>query len=1717
MASTSIVENDFGSGIDAQSTENQIAQGFVEDATNVDFEATGSIKKRAGYQGYAGFLPVRVSKLIYSGTSLTFVLDERTDLSTAIDLSVLRSTPLVVYGRSSLSTATGDFTTTDSVHYYPSFSSDIRQLLTAGSGTVTLTAAVGGQTTANLLVGVSESTSSVNNSNSYFTPNTHTVNLSTLDIGVGYTVSADTNAFLYYVNADPVTGQCYVTTQVLATGTNTYTFTAGTHGLETFDVLPQIFENNGTTRALITPDAVTVTDTGTVAITVTNNTGSSINSDIILYAAPSANVKTLTVPAIATSSATFAVDSDFIVAAIYQEQTVGGIRELVLSNALTIDAETRTATVQLVNSGATPANFFIYWQSATRINNRLTVTGSAAAAPFTDSSPQLTIWGLDHRDIYGMHSADERAGWVTHIDSYRNVGERRVITGLGGNLFAAKTIDEAGVTYGYPQLLPNLRTRIGSTSATGPAFYDSSDTPSRTRGYVKFTGGGEGWAQVASVAYNSGTGYTDYTLSVPGLAVTGTPFSTAALLEDWVTIQQAGWSQNNGTFKLKAWSQPSANTLLFSVANSSRDSSDWDEGAGAMAGVFTDQVTTTGNSPFVPGDELLSELWDDDSQFAVKSVTGTTTVVSNLFQPQAMPAGLRVVGRRTGRTVPLRDSTAASAVDLVAGDMLFYTPVERLLRAVSIVPAGTLQGTAIGDGETTTVTLAVGTTVALSEGQWVLLIQSGELSGEIRIESIDSAVQFTFLSTYVGSQTINIHPSAVAVDESFSWQDTVDSSYLVEVPARWVPVESPDDSFNLTPASTTRYFDSAAYTEQAFMRSTMVSGNLYLTNGADEVFKYDGSSVYRAGFPRWQAGLFSVVDTGAAAKIVLPASNAVTVTALTSGDNRFQVAIADVGFFSVGQFLRHLGGTDTDVTYVVTKIVEDTTTVPATPVAYIYVNQPINDPTPGTVSNIYIYRYYVRLHAVDANNNAIISAVTNSQDLAIELVEDAQIRLRFTGFPAWNFYDYSRIELQICRTKANDASVFYRLTNIPLDFNSDAGYVDYIDTAADEDLVDADLQAVAIAGAELPTQVTEPVRAKYITSDSNRLVLGNLRDYPELNVQMEATNTILTRGFLGGLRWLFKQDEADVLTTTDNSNRLGFEFRAGLNDTVTAVAAGAGVFDVTTATPNGLSAGNWVYMLRAGITDGQVLDYCGWWMVAEILSATQFRVRQDTSSFAAWSGLTGANQIVWATAKADVPVYLGADGNYTQASGNRSNADPYEFVAAVRLANALNAVARKCDTFTFTNFKPWLIAAAGNDFEVGQVVVRQPKVMSTLPALVTPAYTGFSLYVNQVLAPASTTVTSIERLFPSRLAVSYEGFPEVFDAPTTTPDTFSDSAIDVNLTDGQDLTGVISFFGDSAYGASIKGSVLIAFKEQSLYAVSIEAKKTGVSIPVQRLESMGMGCTAPYSIAKTKDAIVFANEVGIFRLTSALQVEYFGQRLERLWSSVVNRQRLDLVQGHHYVQGRLYKLVYPVAGTDEPAALFAYNHTREYLNFNAYTRNFGSWTRYDAHPSTGWANLEIDSFMATTLGQVFTVRRLGDVTDYRDDASAIPASVTLRAMNFGDSGLRKAVSRIVADFRSELSTSSTQMLSAHDLTNQFVPADDFTVQSTNIDDGISGEGAAKVQTIAFSINRRKLMYIQIQLTNSAIDDTFELAGLTYRVVGLSEKGIPQAANSGGTR
>jgi len=1713
-------ERDFSAGIDARSAENQIDPGFVKDLLNADIVEKRA-RKRKGYQGYAGNIPVRATRMDYDNTNnqVLFTLDSAVSLDSNVNLESVRSSPLVIYGRSSVfTTGEGPFIDTDSLHYYSKFLIPLRKQFLAPSGTLLINGTEHGIGTTNMFIGAVESLSTSSRNYTAVLTDGITVDETSFDVEIDYTTYVDRNVFVYYADKEAVTGESYIATLVHSGSpiSQTFNVSAGTHALSNFNIIPQLQVDNGADRTICKPDQFLVASNGDVSITISNDTGASQTYYLILSTSPITNTSNGNVPGSSTGTVVLsAVERPWIFPGIYLEQTPGGTKELVYPDSIDYDDTTSEVTLTFTNSSGVARNFIVFYDYGNLRSNQLAVEDVSVTVSGEDTRPQITIWGLDHNEIYGTQKS-AREGWSNHIDSYRRSGEQRLVTGLGGNLFSAQTYSEIGTILGLPQLYPNVNSRTSTDITVGPAFWETGEVPARTRGYITTDNAGTNWVRVSAVEYDTGSGNTTFTLELPNKQIldsAGVPTSLTSViassgnLNDYLTVENMSWARHNGTFRIVGVADGIDEIFITcEVPNNSEDYDD--DGVGGSAGIFTDQFSWLANSPYIPGDTLQSSLLTEDQVLTVRSSSGIYTVVDSLFDRMQIAGGVVFTGSRTSAVVPLRTSypnASASTTNLVRGDMLSYTGIARQLRVLYINADQNRSIDISSDGELATVTMTSGDTSYLVEGRQILLLEAGVYTGVITVETITSDTEFTFTTTETDSVTgATLVGETAQIDEQLSWMDTSSDSTVFRVEARWVPLEAPDDSYDLTPSTYIRHFDSSSYSLQPFLKSTMVVDNMYFTNYEDEVYKLDGSNIYRAGIIPWQPGAFLTQETSGAT-IVTNLRSITWSGSPSSADRaagRLTISSADVNTLPVGTSVRLQGSTQT---YTVRDYAQNGS-------HYILLDRAIDSgvsTSAGTISEIGVYRYYYRLNAVDANDNIIASAVTGYQDHVVELTGNTAIQHKVVGLPAWDVYDYDRLEVQIYRTKINTQAPFYLITTLEMSFDNSVGYIQFRDSFTDSDLIELDVVNTALKGAELGTTWTDPLRARYVTSIGNKLILGNVRDYPQLDIQIVADATLSNANY-DNASLLFRKDNADIATTTNMVDRVRYEWINGTTGTPSAITVGTDEFTVQGIAET-VAAGDWIYLTYNTVaTSGRDLTLSGWWQIASVTGAGPYDATINYTGVAAPA--SSPNRYVLATDPSDVPVLLGTDGNLGMVNGD--SFDTFDIMR--RMSIAINATMRQTDITVAgqEEFQPWLVARGGNDTPpAGRLLVRRPRADDTSVEVV-PTFTTGSLFINSIRRASGDQVSASSRIYPSRILASYENYPEIFDNPTSILDSDSDSAVDINSADGQALTGILPFFGEAAFGAAQQSAILVAFKTNSIYLVDLNQKAQGLN-PVQRIETEGLGCTYPRSIAVTKKGIMFANESGMYCLRRDQSIEYIGRYMERNWTEKVDLEAADLVHGHHYGVGRVYKLSVPISSTTssngyiEPSEAYIYNHTAESLGQN----QMGAWSRYDNHPATGWANLANDAFFGATSGRVFSIRRAGSVDDYRDDSSGITFQLDTRANDFGNSGIRKVLDGAIIHYRSPVTSSTTELLYAVDLETEYFPTTPMRIVKPQSTTGLSDTISKDINTIRHDIGRRRGVYFQLRIANATLDESVEVAGIDYRVGGLKDKGITQAAQT----
>lgn len=931
--------------------------------------------------------------------------------------------------------------------------------------------------------------------------------------------------------------------------------------------------------------------------------------------------------------------------------------------------------------------------------------------------------------------------------------------------------------------------------------------------------------------------------------------------------------------------------------------------------------------------------------------------------------------------------------------------------------------------------------------------------------------------------SIDTSANTLTIDESVAVEDLEGDSFFASVVGRWIPTQAPN-----TQQIQVRQYDSDDYTSQSTVRSTMVNDNLYLTNGRDEVYKFDGTHSYRAGLPRWQPQLFVTLDP-TVESILTPPAVAALPNGASSSDSVLEVDSSAA--LSVDQQILIEGN--------------------------IYTVESINSPTEIAISpslstspaaNTFVFplrrlQYYFRLHAIDANQNIISSATTGANDYIVNLTQNGQIKFKLVGMPEWDAYDIDTIEVQVFRADFG-TGLFNRVYATKLSF-SDVGYLEFTDSI--DEPSQADEVSVILETNELGNTWGQPLRAKYITTINNRTILANITDYAEISVNLrQSSGTPITVANLANKIFLLRKSSQDSGTTTDMINRANYEFIDTVGDTANRVVVSSASITTTATTftipsiDHNLSVGDWVYLYHATAGTTRRLRFAGWWQISAVPNTNSFTITADVGAVTA--DADDVDRYITATTPTDIPVLLGTDGNYNNTTGNSSLS--YERLAMIRLANAINATMRVTNKAISgqENFVPWIIAAAGDELGLGSMTLRAPRADITHGMVLAAAVTNGTWVVNQTVRAGGENIAARTRLFPSRVISSFANYNEIFDAPFGLE---SDSSLvfDVDPADGQQVTAVLPFFAQATFSGSQVEDMLVVFKQNSIHVQDIATGQR------RRLETQGIGCTAPYSVALSRNGIIFAHTSGVYRLGRDLNITYVGKFIERKWQEDVIDNGISLATGTHFALGRKYKLSVPFGDSQTTNnQVLVYDHTRE----TDQRVEFGAWTRYDNHPVTGWANLDNDAYFASTGGRVFKLRNENDATDYRDDSSAITETITYTPMDFGLPGIIKVIKSLTLQFQLRFSDlSNTQVSAATDLSAAFQTLDSFDlVRDPNLS-GLDQLALTKVQSVRFELPRRRCEYLQLKITNSGFDENMIVAGMTFNVGAVSTHTIASAA------
>jgi hypothetical protein len=430
---------------------------------------------------------------------------------------------------------------------------------------------------------------------------------------------------------------------------------------------------------------------------------------------------------------------------------------------------------------------------------------------------------------------------------------------------------------------------------------------------------------------------------------------------------------------------------------------------------------------------------------------------------------------------------------------------------------------------------------------------------------------------------------------------------------------------------------------------------------------------------------------------------------------------------------------------------------------------------------------------------------------------------------------------------------------------------------------------------------------------------------------------------------------------------------------------------------------------------------------------------------------------------------------------------------------------------------PWLLARSGGSYGTGQVVITSPSNEPFLGWFIPKALTGQSrplVKANGVRRKVGEVFASETPLYPGRLAISYPNFPELFDNLSAIDVKDSDSLVDVDSSNGEEVTAIVPFFGEAAFDQSKQSAHVVVFKEKSIYIVDLRQKdlyrrsggQAGLANPVQKLETNGLGCNIPYSVSVSKNAIFFANSTGIWALRRDLSLQFIGEKIERLWMRI-RPERLSLCHAHHDPQQTFYMLSVPLDDSTYCSDVFVYNYREEEKG------QMGSWVRFTNYPSSGWTNLGYDGFSLSVYGELYGNRMQGLNGDYSDDGTAIATTAVLKAQDFGDSGIGKHVKYAIMHYKPYTQINSIRLYSSADFATTFDNTSSFRLNVDTTTDNLSDVGMYKLIQLRHSFEDARGVYFQLKLVWDGVDEPMDFCGVSYRASPLDDKYILEAGKT----
>jgi len=672
----------------------------------------------------------------------------------------------------------------------------------------------------------------------------------------------------------------------------------------------------------------------------------------------------------------------------------------------------------------------------------------------------------------------------------------------------------------------------------------------------------------------------------------------------------------------------------------------------------------------------------------------------------------------------------------------------------------------------------------------------------------------------------------------------------------------------------------------------------------------------------------------------------------------------------------------------------------------------------------------------------------------------------------------------------------------------------------------AQIQSVGGSSVERPISAARPPLAQHLLSANNKMIYANIKSRPKLALtwaknrdvaDLSSDDTTITVSVTGdsgtvNIPFQYVNDTTTGIVVADVTQIIKAADESDFTSLVTEESANAGFLTFTLDAPPGSVAGQWVHVIGEddtiqALTNSFVGALVGWHRITTVSGsnisirvpktvADEFTVAETDTKLRLVYSTTAPTVIpIWDKVYNETPIYDLSLPNFENDISSRTSRNFAKAFNAYMKNNAYYA--RIQDQYNEPPISPavnvdlsysdwayakWGQAIGGNSVEIVDHSSRNLSFHVTK----TGGPLGFELFSNGLLS--NNTITGQAAIFPSRLVTSYGNYPESVDNPYALDPNASFSAIDVNSSDGEEVTGLANFFGESSTGAAQLSSTIIVFKTNSVYAVDINTKQ------IQRLQSMGQGCTIPDSIASTDDTIFFANDTGIYKVTRDLNVKYVGDLLGKYYDALNKTNLKRYGYGFTDNQSLSYKFAHPeVSSTNDKIAVY---------NFEGMSKQAeGAWFFHDGIQLSSAKQTGTKLWTGNYKGRIYQNRNYGDSTDYRDDDSPITATFEYAPQSFGDTGKYKRMSHAIVQFEGNGPTEINAFM-ATDLSSNYV----------QLDTARKGEGSWKGRSVAFSPSANQAVFYQLKLVHDAADEDCIINGVTFMVERTNEAKVEQAAS-----